>query len=681
MTRLILPAAVALTVCSLFLGFVWSQAAPSPEPTPSQAAVVDPVLTTLTTVVDADSGKPLGDGWVTELDGSGDPHRADADGRVTLRLDSPTLVRVGAPGHSERVLAVAPGQQPAVDLVRRTADSLSLRFGGDAMLGRRFYEPLASGDTWLQGGAGVQQHLAVLDEIAPLLADADLTVVNLETSLVQDPYFRGARPQRFHQTKDLVFATAPAAAVALKRAGVDVVDLGNNHVYDALGAGLDSTLRTVEAAGLAHFGAGRTPAEAWRPAYVEARGQRVAFIGCTTVTGDAHPVLYVATATQGGAAECAPTPMRRAIATAKAQADTVVVMMHGGTEYQQTQDPDVRELTSVAAEAGATLVVNGHPHVVGGVVREGDALVAETMGNLVFDQNLWSTLRSYLLRVDLRGGTPVRTQADPFAISDYAPVPTVGGLADSSARVASGLLDGPLLLGSGTATTTRLPTPGTPPITGTAGDVVPLPPGAWLPAGQDDVVLGEDLLYGTGSIERMDTGTDGGAPLLWSLGKYTRVGNDAACTGNRGLHAVRQPARDFDVVAYPAHRVPVSPGDTLSLVVSVGTASSGAQAEIRWYAEMAGPSSDAAVLPLEPGDGPADGTCRQLRLDVVVPDGVTAAQPYLRLGDPGAVTRVGEMMADDIRLVRWAQPGQGGRLYDVVDFRRDATVAPVTDAR
>ncbi len=681
MARLILPAVVALTVCSLFLGFVWSQAAPSPEPTPSQAAVVDPVLNTPTTVVDADTGKPLPAGWVAEIGGDADPHRVDGRGRVTLRLDAPTLIRVGAPGYAERVLAVAPGQQPAVDLVRRTADSLSIRFGGDVMLGRRFYEPLANGETRLEGGAGVQQHLAVLQEITPLLGDADLTVVNLETSLVRDPYFRGTRPQRFHQTKDLVFATAPAAAIALKRAGVDVVDLGNNHVYDALGAGLDSTLRTVEAAGLAHFGAGRTPEEAWRPAYVEARGQTIAFIGCTTVTGDAHPVLYVASETQGGAADCAPTPMRRAIATAQAEADTVVVMMHGGTEYQQTQDREVRELSSVAADAGATLVVNGHPHVIGGVVRDGDALVAETLGNLVFDQNLWSTLRSYLLRVDLRDGAPVRTVADPFAISDYAPVPTTGALADSSARVAAGLLEGPLLLGSGAATTTRLPTAGTPPITGAAGEVVPLPPGAWLTAGQDGVLLGEDLLYGTGSIERMDTGTDGGTPLLWSLGKYTQVGNDAACTGSRGLHAVRQPARDFDVVAYPAHRVPVSPGDRLSLVVSVAKASRGAQAEIRWYAEMAGASKDVVVLPLGPTDGPADGDCRQVRLDVVVPDGVTAAQPYLRLGDPGGVTRAGEVMADDIRLVRWAEPGAGGRLYDVVDFQRDTTVAPATDAR
>jgi poly-gamma-glutamate synthesis protein (capsule biosynthesis protein) len=676
---LFVPAVVALVVSGLFLWHVWSQAAPSPQPTPSQAAVVEPTLTTLGTVVDAGTGAPLPDAWVTEIGGGHPPYRAGEDGKFRLGLDRPTLVRASAPGYSARVLALAPGQQPRIDLVRRDADSLSLRFGGDVMLGRRFYEPTSTGETWLRRGGGVEQHLAPLRWITPLLADADLTVVNLETSLVANPYFSGARPSRFHPDKDLVFASAPATAVALKRAGVDVVDLGNNHVYDALSDGLASTVRTVEAAGLAHFGAGRTPEEAWQPAYVRSRGQRVAFIGCTTVTGSAHAVRYVTGPTQGGAAECATTPLRQAIRSARSQADVVVVMMHGGVEYQATQDRAVRAMTALAADEGATLVVNGHPHVVGGITQDQDTMVAETMGNLIFDQNLWSTLRSYLLRVDLQDGTPVRTQVDPFAITDYVPVPTTGLVADSSARSAAGLLTGPMLLGPGTATTTALGGAGVPPIEGKANQVATLPPGSWLAPGNADVTPGQDLLFGTGSFELMDTGSPTPEPLLWTLGKYTRISNEAACSGSRGLHAVRQPARDFDVVAYPAHRVPVTAGDRLTLTVEVARASTGAQAEIRWYPEMAGPSTDVDVLTLGPYS--SKGGCRQYRLDVQVPYGVTAAQPYLRLGDPGQVTEAGELMVDNLRLVRWSSQGSGGRVFDTIRFRADATADLVVDGR
>ena len=676
--RLYLSAAVALAVSSAFLVYVWSQAEPSPEPTPSQAAVVvDPTLSSTGRVVDSATGRALAGASVTVLGETGSPSAVDAAGEYSLDLSHPTMIRVAAPGHSPQVLAVAPGEQRTVDLVRRDEGSLSLRFGGDVMLGRRFYEPADHGQTWLHRSSGLRAHAKVLDQIQPLLADADLTIVNLETSLVDQPYFSGTRPRRFHPDKDLVFASAPVTARALKEAGVDVVDLGNNHVYDALADGLDSTIRSVEEAGLAHFGAGRTPAEAWEPAYVRVRGQRVAFIGCTTVTGSDYPIKYVTGPGQGGAAECLDAPLRAAVEKARASARTVVVMMHGGVEYQSSQDTTVRALTRVATLAGATLVVNGHPHVVGGITEENGVLVAETMGNLVFDQNLWSTLRSYLLRVDLQDGRRVRTQIDPFALADYAPVPTTGLLADSSARVAAGLLSGPLLLGTGTSSTTPRGAPAEA-MSGASGDVVTIPPGTWFAPGQRGLTAGQDLLYGTGGIELMDTG-ESAQPLLWTLGKYTLIGNDSACSGSRGLHAVRQPARDFDVVAFPSHRVPVTSGESLTLTVDVARATEGAQAEIRWYAGMAGPSKDAAVMNLGPFDG-EDG-CRQFTIDVRVPPGITAAQPYLRLADPGGVTKAGELMADNVRLVRWSPEGIGGRIFDTVRFGSATTAQLSTDRR
>jgi poly-gamma-glutamate capsule biosynthesis protein CapA/YwtB (metallophosphatase superfamily) len=676
-SRLQVPAVAALVVSSLFLGIVWSQADPTPEPTPAQDELVAPVQATTGTVVDA-SGRPVPDAEVDVLGVQAAQHVTDAAGNAELALATPALVRVTATGYSDRVVAAAPADPFTVSLVRRTAGSLSLRFGGDVMMGRRFYEASDTEDAWLQRDSGVDDHAATLRRIQPLLADADLTIVNLETSLMKHPYFSGARPRRFHPDKDLVFASAPVTARALKLAGVDVVDLGNNHVYDGLAAGLDSTIRVVEAAGLVHFGAGRTPAEAWRPAYAEARGQTVGFVGCTTVTGDRYPITYVTRPGQGGAAECAPGPLRAAIAEASAHADTVVVMMHGGVEYQQSQDALVRSLSAVAADAGATLVVNGHPHVIGGFVTDHDALVAETLGNLLFDQNLWSTLRSYLLRVDLENGRPVRSQIDPFAIAGYTPVPTTGLLADASARVAAGFLPGPMLLGEGAAAT-KVTDPGPlPSLRGERGEVATLPVGAWLLAGQPGITPGQDLLYGTGSFEQMDTGPDTTQPLLWGLGKYTQVTNAAACTGARGVHLVRKPASDFDVIATPLHRMPVTPGERLTLAVSASRASDGAQAEVRWYAALDGPSDGIAVLPIESFE---DDGCRQFRLDVTVPDGVVAVQPYLRLIDPGSPTKAGELIADDVRLVRWDSPGAGGRIFDTVSFDDAGSARLTADGR
>jgi hypothetical protein len=70
-----------------------------------------------------------------------------------------------------------------------------------------------------------------------------------------------------------------------------------------------------------------------------------------------------------------------------------------------------------------------------------------------------------------------------------------------------------------------------------------------------------------------------------------------------------------------------------------------------------------------------------VRLDVTVPEGVLAAQPYLRLGNPGEVTDAGELMADDLHLVRWSTRGNGGRLFDMVRFGRTTDATLTVDGR
>ncbi len=682
--RVIIPALAALLVSGYFLAHTWAEAEQKPDPLPTPQIVIDDPRVATNAVVNARTGAPVPNASVTVLDGSAEAVRAGANGTFDLELTTPTLVRVAAQGYAPEVLAAAPGQPFTVGMMPRTDDSVSLRFAGDVMMGRRFYEPSDVATAWLNRGADAVAHRAPLANLAPLLADADLTIVNLETSLIDRPYFKGTRPARFNQEKELVFASAPETAEALRAVGVDVVDLGNNHVYDTLGSGLDSTIAAVESAGLVHFGAGDTVAEAWAPAYVKVRGQRIAFIGCTTVTGRGYRDEYVAGATQGGAAECVPSLLREAVTAAAAKADSVVVMMHGGTEYQATQDAEIRALSEVATAAGATAVVNGHPHVVGGFSESNDAIVAETMGNMLFDQNLWSTLRSYLLRVDLAEGRAVRSRVDPFAMVGYSPVPTTGLLADSSARAAAGLVDGPMLLGVGGAGTIVPGLPGPTELAGSRRDIATIPPGRWLAPEQSAVTPGQDLLFGTGSFERMDTGPATTQPMLWGLGKYTQVTNAAACSGGRGLHLVRKPGSDFDVIATPLHRLPVTPGDRLTVAVDVRASSPGAVLELRFYDAFLGSSSKVHRISIDgEGDGgEGDGErCRQVVLDVAVPNGVVAAQPYLRLLDPGDNTEAVELLADNVRLIRWSARGAGGRGFDTVRFNESGAARLVTDRR
>ena len=231
------------------------------------------------------------------------------------------------------------------------------------MAGRRFYIPEAGSPqspllAHPDFGFG---HARLLESISPLLRQADLTLVNLESPLLADPVAErlGLRSQRFHPSKDWVFASAPGLAVALRRAGVDELGLANNHIYDALEPGLQSTMAVLQQAGfragVGFFGAGDTPDQAWRPSVQRVRGMSISTLGCTTIHGAQHPWSYVASVEQakGGAALCEPARLAAAIRAAR-QHGPVIVMVHGGNEYQAEPTTPVAELVQIARRSGAS---------------------------------------------------------------------------------------------------------------------------------------------------------------------------------------------------------------------------------------------------------------------------------------------------------------------------------------
>ncbi|WP_052594114.1 CapA family protein [Luteipulveratus mongoliensis] len=615
---------------------------------------------------------------------------ADEGGHFDAAIRGAELITASAPGHKSRTQAAAPDQTVSIELTSQADHTVSIRFGGDVMMARRYYEPADGKPPLLTQTSTVADHAKILAPVAPLLGDADLTVVNLETPLVTDPYYDPSkpRPKRYHPSKSLAFGSAPATAQALKQSGVDAVSLGNNHLYDALDPGLSSTIKTLDQAGIVHFGAGPNENAAWKPAIVTRAGQKVALLGCTTVDGHDEAVPYVAGPARGGAAFCTEPRMRAAVAAAKKQAANVVVMIHGAIEYQRLQTPEVRALFRAATEAGAQAIIGGHPHVTGGITQSGKSVVAETMGNLVFDQDLWSTFPSYLLRVDLRQGAPVYSSVDPLSIQRYHPVPAVGALAEASARIAAGSVPGQARLGGAGA---LLPTSNAPPASTQEvkvgkGEIRSVAPGWWFsgaatPTG--GVRAGTDLLFGTGTFEDQDVDPTTSGGDLWTLGKYARISTGARCklgdgTSDQGIELLRSPVSTKDVYATPSHRQMITPGQSLTLTTDLRRASPGATLELRWYYRSEGKSMKTTSVTLPITDTTSSG-CRRVVLDAVAPKDAHAVQPFLRLAPPSDGQKSRRLAVDNLRLIAWAPVGQGGRQYDVVRGSLNSTGRFVLD--
>ena len=635
---------LALPACSTAL---------TDDPDPLRVAAAAAPLTGA--VVDLE-GRPLAGAQVVA---SGSRTEARPDGTFSFDApDGPGLVQVTADGYLPRVEVYAPGR-PLLSRLTPDDDAVSLVFGGDVMTGRRFYDRDEDGDPsdgLLREGSGVAAHRALLEDVRPHLERADLTVVNLESPLVPRPArpLTTVRDPRFHQGKEFAFASGPVLAAALRDVGVDVVDLGNNHLYDVLDLGVSSTVQALDAVGLPHFGAGADLDSAWAPARVERDGQRFSFLGCTTITGEETPPLYVAGPGKAGAAPCEEQRLRTAVETEVRTGATVVVSVHGGFEYARTQSENVLRLSRVAREAGALLVVDHHPHVVGGIEAGPDGLHADTIGNLLFDQEVWSTFPSYLLSADVSGGRLVRARTEPILLEDYTPAPVAGRLADVADRFAAGLRPGAGTSGPGGAEIL----PGGPVAERTA--VVDLPPDdvrllapGWQAAAAEGLQVGQELLW-TGSFEDADTAVGGGAHL-WDLSSGA-AGTDpsAARSGALGL-VVRSPAAArLSTLVTTRNRIPLPDGRRpLTLAAwgrALGATAQEAVLELHWYPDTKGPSSSVLAVPVRAGDQWARWT-----VDADPPPGTVAVQAFLRLPAGAGTDRA--VAIDDVSLVQWAREG------------------------
>ncbi|MEI6511409.1 MAG: AmmeMemoRadiSam system protein B [Candidatus Uhrbacteria bacterium] len=74
------------------------------------------------------------------------------------------------------------------------------------------------------------------------------------------------------------------------------------------------------------------------------------------------------------------------IASAKKLGDVVAVSFHWGVEYNHDHTARQTELAHLAIDAGATLVIGSHPHVLEGIEKYKDGLILYSLGNFVFDQ-------------------------------------------------------------------------------------------------------------------------------------------------------------------------------------------------------------------------------------------------------------------------------------------------------
>ena len=253
--------------------------------------------------------------------------------------------------------------------------------------------------------------------VAKELQTADITVGSLDTSLSDESH-----PMHCPESMNLI---SPSHMVeGLQYAGFDVVTIATNHAKDCGEKGFDcnnkallDSIGTLTTAGIQPVGAGKNLQESRLPVIMERNGIRFAFLGIDQINERVW-----ATENNPGAAPLSAAyieKIKSQISSAQEIADVVIVMPHWGVENNLEPEDAQRVWAKEFINAGASLVIGNHPHIIQPMEIFSDKLIFYSLGNFIFDQEYNFQRESIVVEVDFIGAKIESWKLLPVSINYY----------------------------------------------------------------------------------------------------------------------------------------------------------------------------------------------------------------------------------------------------------------------
>lgn len=252
------------------------------------------------------------------------------------------------------------------DEVIITSDTIRLIFGGDFMQHLPQVEAARTAD-------GSYDYTPSIEYVAPMFRDADVAVINLETTISTTGKYSGYP----------CFSSPIEVVDALVEMGVDIALLANNHCCDRMARGINTTIKELERRNIAHTGAYRDSVDYLTNNIYrfEVSGVRFALLNYTYGTNgipvpSGKIVNYINDT----------TITRDLRSINRDSVDCVIACMHWGNEYERKQNREQKRLAELLKCEGVDIIIGGHPHVVQPYEADSTHVVFYSLGNLVSNQ-------------------------------------------------------------------------------------------------------------------------------------------------------------------------------------------------------------------------------------------------------------------------------------------------------
>jgi poly-gamma-glutamate synthesis protein (capsule biosynthesis protein) len=215
-----------------------------------------------------------------------------------------------------------------------------------------------------------ENHVKIYSErLQAVLKDKDFSIVNLEAPLTDS-----IKPIQKNGNN---FKINPISIRHIIDGSFDAVSLSNNHIRDFGDVGVTDTLKICRDNNIYTVGAGNNLADAGKPLMVMIKSKRVAFLNFS------EREFNTATDRKAGANPFDTISAYHSIQKAKHENDYVIVIYHGGVEYQYYPTPEIVRSFKFMADVGADAIISHHTHRYSGtMIYKGKPLIFG-LGNFV----------------------------------------------------------------------------------------------------------------------------------------------------------------------------------------------------------------------------------------------------------------------------------------------------------
>ena len=256
-------------------------------------------------------------------------------------------------------------------------------------------------------------------DVAPLMSDADLTLLNFEGNLVGPPYGT--------QT-----ASAPQQLLeALNSIGVDIVQMANSYSIHNGMIGLAQTLNNIRAAGIEPVGAFSSNAEfAQSKGYTicDVQGIKVAVVAFTKgmgglglPAGSENCVNKLYTDYDSEYKKIDKDGIRSILKNLRSEKpDVIIAMLHWGMEYNDQVFETQEDIAELMLDEGVDVILGTHSHMIHRIDFDEveNTLVAYSLGDFFGDATKAGTNYSLVLDIQITKDNDMgTTRIDGFTVT------------------------------------------------------------------------------------------------------------------------------------------------------------------------------------------------------------------------------------------------------------------------